>query len=123
GGVDGNGGDRIGPGQPPQSRPSRQHRQSGDGGQSHAGGDPGPGLFFGGGQRDIRGRLLPGGDDWSNTGTFTLFAVMFIFMGILMVGIGVIGEYIGRIYTDVRARPRYFIEEIIGRGDGEEAKK
>ena len=67
-------------------------------------------------------RFLPGGDAWSNTGTFTLFAVMFIFMGILMVGIGVIGEYIGRLYTDVRARPRYFIEEITGREDldGEE---
>ena len=67
-------------------------------------------------------RFLPGGDDWSNTGTFTLFAVMFVFMGILMVGIGVIGEYIGRVYTDVRARPRYFIEEITGRDDldGEE---
>ena len=67
-------------------------------------------------------RFLPGGDAWANTGTFTLFAVMFVFMGILMVGIGVIGEYIGRVYTDVRARPRYFIEEITGREDldGEE---
>ena len=68
-------------------------------------------------------RFLPGGDAWSNTGTFTLFAVMFVFMGILMVGIGVIGEYIGRVYTDVRARPRYFIEEITGREDLDEVKK
>ena len=55
------------------------------------------------------------GDVWANSGVFTMFAVMFIFTGIQMVGIGVIGEYIGRIYTDVRARPRYFIEEILGR--------
>ena len=68
-------------------------------------------------------RLLPEGERWSNMGSFTLFAVMFIFTGIQMVGIGVIGEYIGRIYTDVRARPRYFIEEIVGREDGEEALK
>ena len=53
----------------------------------------------------------------------TLFAVLFIFVGIQMVGIGLIGEYIGRIYTDVRARPRYFIEEVIGGGDGNGAEK
>ena len=55
------------------------------------------------------------GDQWANGGVFTLFAVMFVFTGIHMVGIGVIGEYIGRLYTDVRARPRYFVEEITGR--------
>jgi undecaprenyl-phosphate 4-deoxy-4-formamido-L-arabinose transferase len=55
------------------------------------------------------------GDQWANGGVFTLFAVMFVFTGIHMVGIGVIGEYIGRLYTDVRARPRYFVEEIVGR--------
>ena len=54
-------------------------------------------------------------------GTFTLFAVLFIFTGVQMAGIGVIGEYIGRIYTDVRARPRYFIEELLGRAKKEEA--
>ena len=55
------------------------------------------------------------GDSWGQGGVFTLFAVMFIFTGIQMIGIGMIGEYIGRIYNDVRARPRYFIEEICGR--------
>ena len=55
------------------------------------------------------------GDRWANGGTFTLFAIMFIFTGIQMMGIGMIGEYVGRIYTDVRNRPRYFIEEVFGR--------
>ena len=68
-------------------------------------------------------RLMPGGESWSNMGSFTLFAVMFVFLGIQMIGIGVIGEYIGRIYTDVRARPRYFIEEIIGGKDENGAEK
>ena len=63
----------------------------------------------------VRRFCWPDGDAWANSGVFTMFAVMFIFTGIQMVGIGVIGEYIGRIYTDVRARPRYFIEEVIGR--------
>ena len=68
-------------------------------------------------------RFVPDGEEWSNFGNFTLFAVMFIFTGIQMIGIGVIGEYIGRIYTDVRARPRYFIEEIVGRAEEGESDK
>ena len=46
-----------------------------------------------------------------------LFAVLFIFVGIQMFGIGLIGEYIGRIYTDVRARPAFFIDRVLGRKD------
>ncbi len=65
----------------------------------------------------IRRFCCEGGDIWAGSGVFTLFAVMFIFTGVQMCGIGVIGEYIGRIYNDVRARPRYFIEEITGRTD------
>ena len=60
----------------------------------------------------IRRFAFESGDEWGQFGTFTLFAVMFVFMGIQMIGIGIIGEYIGRIYTDVRARPRYFIEKV-----------
>ena len=63
----------------------------------------------------IRRFFIAGGDHWGNQGVFTLFAVMFVFTGIHMVGIGVIGEYIGRLYNDVRARPRYFVEKIVGR--------
>lgn len=65
-------------------------------------------------------RRITDGDTWTNGGVFTLFAVMFVFMGIQMVGIGMIGEYIGRIYTDVRNRPRYFIESVIGRKEEKE---
>ncbi len=63
----------------------------------------------------IARRLMSDGDAWSAGGVFTLFAVLFLFTGVQMIGIGMIGEYIGRIYTDVRARPRYFVEEIVGR--------
>lgn len=37
--------------------------------------------------------------------------------GILLLGIGVLGEYIGKIYTEVKHRPRYFIDEIISHED------
>jgi undecaprenyl-phosphate 4-deoxy-4-formamido-L-arabinose transferase len=55
------------------------------------------------------------GPEWAAEGVFTLFAVLFIFIGAQFIGMGLLGEYIGRIYHDVRARPRYFVQKIIGR--------
>jgi len=52
---------------------------------------------------------------WAGNGVFTLFAVLFVFVGAQFIGLGLLGEYIGRIYHDVRSRPRYFIQEIQGR--------
>lgn len=46
-------------------------------------------------------------------GLFTLFALMFFLIGIALFGIGLLGEYIGRIYQQVRHRPRYLIEAIL----------
>jgi undecaprenyl-phosphate 4-deoxy-4-formamido-L-arabinose transferase len=54
------------------------------------------------------------GPDWAAAGVFTLFAILFIFIGAQFLAMGLLGEYIGRIYSDVRARPRYFVEEIVG---------
>jgi undecaprenyl-phosphate 4-deoxy-4-formamido-L-arabinose transferase len=51
---------------------------------------------------------------WAAQGVFTLFALLFIFIGAQFVGLGLLGEYIGRIYHDVRGRPRYFIQDIRG---------
>jgi len=51
---------------------------------------------------------------WAAEGVFTLFAVLFVFIGAQFIGLGLLGEYIGRIYHDVRSRPRYFIKEIRG---------
>lgn len=46
-------------------------------------------------------------------GVFTLFAIAFFLMGIILMGLGIVGEYIGRIYQEVRHRPRYVIKNII----------
>ncbi|HEX9304445.1 MAG TPA: glycosyltransferase [Thermoanaerobaculia bacterium] len=46
-------------------------------------------------------------------GLFTLFGVAFFFIGIALFGIGMLGEYIGRIYQEVRQRPRYLIAAIL----------
>ncbi len=45
-------------------------------------------------------------------GVFTLFAILFFFIGIVIFGIGFVGEYIGRIYQEVRRRPRYVIRKL-----------
>ena len=46
-------------------------------------------------------------------GVFTLFAITFLLIGILLFGIGLLGEYIGRIYQQVRLRPRYLVQAIL----------
>jgi len=46
-------------------------------------------------------------------GLFTLFGIAFFLIGITLFGIGLLGEYVGRIYEQVRSRPRYMIEGIL----------
>jgi len=45
-------------------------------------------------------------------GVFTLFAILYFLVGIGIMGLGIIGEYIGRIYREVRRRPRFVIREV-----------
>jgi undecaprenyl-phosphate 4-deoxy-4-formamido-L-arabinose transferase len=47
-------------------------------------------------------------------GIFTLFAILFIFVGLNTLGLALIGEYVGRIYREVRQRPRYIIRQSLG---------
>jgi undecaprenyl-phosphate 4-deoxy-4-formamido-L-arabinose transferase len=46
-------------------------------------------------------------------GLFTLFGIAFFLIGITLFGIGLLGEYIGRIYEQVRERPRYVIQATL----------
>ena len=50
-------------------------------------------------------------------GVFTLFAILFFFIGITIFGIGIVGEYVGRIYQEVRRRPRYVVRTVHGAAD------
>ena len=64
------------------------------------------------------------GTVWAAEGVFTLFAILFVFVGLQFFALGLIGEYIGRIYHEVRKRPEYVIEEVHQGGSspgGEEA--
>lgn len=58
---------------------------------------------------------------WAAEGIFTLFAILFVFVGLQFFALGVIGEYIGRIYREVRKRPEYVIEHIHGRKEDGDA--
>jgi undecaprenyl-phosphate 4-deoxy-4-formamido-L-arabinose transferase len=53
-------------------------------------------------------------------GLFTLFGIAFFLIGITLFGIGLLGEYVGRIYEQVRSRPRYMIEGILEHKDSNE---
>ena len=47
-------------------------------------------------------------------GLFTLFGIAFFLLGCVLFGLGMIGEYVGRIFDQVRSRPRYVVAEVIG---------
>jgi undecaprenyl-phosphate 4-deoxy-4-formamido-L-arabinose transferase len=52
-------------------------------------------------------------------GVFTLFGILFFLMGVALFGIGLLGEYIGRIYQQVRQRPRFVVQAFLdGRDPG-----
>jgi undecaprenyl-phosphate 4-deoxy-4-formamido-L-arabinose transferase len=57
-------------------------------------------------------RLLLG-SAWAEEGVFTLFAILFVFIGGQFVAFGALGEYIGRIYNEVRRRPQFVVREAI----------
>jgi len=52
-------------------------------------------------------------------GLFTLFGIAFFLLGCVLLGLGIIGEYVGRIFEQVRSRPRYVVAEVIGDSDSD----
>ncbi|HEY6365474.1 MAG TPA: glycosyltransferase [Candidatus Binatia bacterium] len=51
------------------------------------------------------------GAEWAGGGVFTLFAILFFFVGGQFIAFGTLGEYIGRIYDEVRRRPQFVVRE------------
>jgi len=51
------------------------------------------------------------GEVWAEHGVFTLFAILFFFVGAQFLAFGLLGEYIGRIYQEVRHRPTYLLRD------------
>ena len=50
------------------------------------------------------------------SGWTTIVVSLMLFSGIQLVSIGVLGEYIGRIFEEVKARPLYIVRKLMGRG-------
>jgi undecaprenyl-phosphate 4-deoxy-4-formamido-L-arabinose transferase len=75
-------------------------------------------LGFALGMALVVARLIFGAA-WAVGGVFTLFAVLFFLVGAQFMGLGLLGEYLGRIYAEVRARPRYFVREVVNRTEPE----
>ncbi|WP_225721099.1 glycosyltransferase [Candidatus Vallotiella sp. (ex Adelges kitamiensis)] len=50
-------------------------------------------------------------------GVFTLFAITFFLLGVIIFSLGLLGEYIGRIYQQVRARPHYLVRAVLQKHD------
>ena len=66
----------------------------------------------------LEGDTMPG---W----TSLLVSIWFI-GGMVTTAIGIIGEYVGKIYKEVKRRPRYFVEKVAGigkAGEGEPSEK
>lgn len=54
-------------------------------------------------------------------GLFTLFGIAFFMLGILLFSVGLLGEYVGRIYQQVRHRPRYLVQAVLERDERSES--
>ena len=53
-------------------------------------------------------------------GVFTLLALNFLLMGVTIFCVGIAGEYVGRVYMEVRRRPRYAVRRTYGFGDAKD---
>ena len=62
----------------------------------------------------LEGDTIPG---W----TSLLVSIWFI-GGMVTTAIGIIGEYVGKIYKEVKRRPRYFVEKVVGIGKADEGE-
>jgi dolichol-phosphate mannosyltransferase len=52
--------------------------------------------------------------DVTVTGWASLAVISLFFNGVVLVMLGIIGEYIGRIYDETKNRPLYIVDETIG---------
>jgi dolichol-phosphate mannosyltransferase len=65
-------------------------------------------------------RIFAGADNVPLEGQATTL-VMVLFLGsVQLLSLGIIGEYLGRIYNEVKGRPLYIVREVLGETSEEE---
>jgi dolichol-phosphate mannosyltransferase len=57
---------------------------------------------------------------WGNP---TLVILISFLGGIQLISVGILGEYIGRIYEEVCQRPKFIVDRVEGFGDGKASRK
>ena len=62
----------------------------------------------------LRGVTVPG---WSS-----LIVSIWAIGGLILLSIGVVGEYVGKIYLEAKGRPRFLIDEILETGDNADTR-
>jgi len=62
-------------------------------------------------KRAIAGELASGWDLWDRD------ILEFLLIGLVLFGLGLVGEYVGRIYEQVRGRPRYLVGAVLEKRD------
>ena len=50
------------------------------------------------------------------SGWTTIVVVLLLFIGIQMISTGILGEYVARIFEEVKGRPLYVVERELGEG-------
>ncbi|MBQ8093625.1 MAG: glycosyltransferase family 2 protein [Clostridia bacterium] len=59
----------------------------------------------------------------STSGWSSLMASIWMLGGIQLLGLGIVGEYIGKIYNETKRRPRFIIEQVLDTIEGNDADK
>ncbi len=58
----------------------------------------------------------------STSGWSSLMASIWMLGGIQLLGLGIVGEYIGKIYNETKRRPRFIIEQVLDTNNAEQEK-
>ena len=67
----------------------------------------------------VMARRIVAGAPLDTLGTFWDRDILQFFLtGLVLFGLGLVGEYVGRIYQQVRARPRYLVQAVLEREPG-----